>query len=41
MRGIERSCGHHLHGADDDELFRRARARIAAEACELEPVAGS
>jgi hypothetical protein len=58
MRAIECPCGHHLEGADDDELFRLARAhidrdhlqmqrsdaqvreRIAADAYDLQPVAG-
>jgi hypothetical protein len=32
MRAIECPCGHHLEGADDEEL------RIAADAYDLQPV---
>jgi hypothetical protein len=28
MRGVDRSCGHHLDGADDDALLRLAREHI-------------
>jgi hypothetical protein len=28
MRAIDCPCGHHLEGADDEELFRLARAHI-------------
>jgi predicted small metal-binding protein len=28
MRAIECPCGHHLEGADDDELFRLAREHV-------------
>jgi len=28
MRAIDCPCGHHLEGADDEELFRLARAHV-------------
>ena len=28
MRAIDCPCGHHLEGADDDELFRLAREHV-------------
>jgi len=28
MRAIECPCGHHLEGADDEELFRLAREHV-------------
>jgi hypothetical protein len=28
MRAIDWPCGHHLEGADDEELFRLAREHI-------------
>ena len=28
MRAIDCPCGHHLVGADDDELFRLAREHV-------------
>jgi predicted small metal-binding protein len=31
MRAIECPCGHHLEGADDDELFRLAREHIISD----------
>ena len=38
MTAIECPCGHHLEGADDEEFFRLARERVAADAYDLEPV---
>jgi hypothetical protein len=34
MRAIECPCGHHLGGADDEEV----RERVAADAYDLQPV---
>jgi 2-polyprenyl-3-methyl-5-hydroxy-6-metoxy-1,4-benzoquinol methylase len=31
MRGIECPCGHHLEGADDEELFRLAREHVDSD----------
>ena len=36
MRAIECPCGHHLEGADDDELFRKARAHVDRDHPEME-----
>jgi predicted small metal-binding protein len=36
MRAIECPCGHHLEGADDDELFRLAREHIERDHPEME-----
>ena len=36
MRAIECPCGHHLEGADDDELFRLAREHVHREHPEME-----
>jgi hypothetical protein len=35
MRAIECPCGHHLEGADDDELFRLAREHVDRDHPEL------
>ena len=36
MRAIECPCGHHLEGADDEELFRLAREHVDSEHPELQ-----
>jgi hypothetical protein len=36
MRAIDCPCGHHLEGADDDELFRKARGHIDREHPEMQ-----
>jgi predicted small metal-binding protein len=36
MRAIECPCGHHLEGADDEELFRLAREHVDREHPEFE-----
>jgi predicted small metal-binding protein len=36
MRAIECPCGHHLEGADDEELFRLARAHIDTDHPEMQ-----
>jgi hypothetical protein len=36
MRAIDCPCGHHFEGADDEELFRLARAHIDRDHPELE-----
>jgi predicted small metal-binding protein len=36
MRAINCPCGHHLEGADDDELFRLAREHIDRDHPEME-----
>jgi predicted small metal-binding protein len=36
MRAIDYPCGHHLEGADDDELFRLAREHIGREHPEMQ-----
>jgi MFS family permease len=36
MRAIECPCGHHLEGADDEELFRLAREHVDRDHPELE-----
>ena len=36
MRAIECPCGHHLEGADDDELVRLAREHIERDHPEME-----
>jgi MFS family permease len=36
MRAIECPCGHHLEGADDDELFRLAREHVDRDHPELQ-----
>jgi predicted small metal-binding protein len=36
MRAIECPCGHHLQGADDEELFRLAREHVDREHPEME-----
>ena len=36
MRALECPCGHHLEGADDDELFRLAREHVDREHPEME-----
>jgi predicted small metal-binding protein len=35
MRAIDCPCGHHLEGADDEELFRLARAHIDTDHPEM------
>jgi predicted small metal-binding protein len=35
MRAIDCPCGHHLEGADDDELFRLAREHVDRDHPEL------
>ena len=39
MRAIDCPCGHRFEGADNQELFRLARERIAADAFGVERVA--
>ena len=36
MRAIECPCGHHLEGADDDELFRLAREHVDRDHPEIQ-----
>jgi len=36
MRAIDCPCGHHLEGADDDELFQLARRHVEKHHPELE-----
>ena len=36
MRAIECPCGHHLEGADDEELFRLAREHVDRDHPEME-----
>jgi predicted small metal-binding protein len=36
MRAIECPCGHHLEGADDEELGRLAREHVEAHHPEME-----
>jgi predicted small metal-binding protein len=36
MRAIDCPCGHHLEGADDDELFRLAREHINRDHPEMQ-----
>jgi predicted small metal-binding protein len=36
MRALECPCGHHLEGADDEELFRLAREHVDREHPEME-----
>jgi predicted small metal-binding protein len=36
MRVIDCPCGHHLEGADDDELFRLAREHINRDHPEMQ-----
>ena len=36
MRAIDRPCGHHLEGADDDELFRKARKHLDRDHPEMQ-----
>src|SRR5712691_634683 len=36
MRAIECPCGHHLEGADDDELFRLAREHVDSDHPEMQ-----
>jgi predicted small metal-binding protein len=36
MRAIDCPCGHHLQGADDDELFRLAREHVDRDHPEME-----
>ncbi len=36
MRAIDCPCGHRLEGADDDELFRLAKAHIASHHPDME-----
>jgi predicted small metal-binding protein len=36
MRAIDCPCGHHLEGADDEELFRLAREHIERDHPEME-----
>jgi hypothetical protein len=37
VRAIECPCGHHLEGADDDELFRLAREHVDREMADMSP----
>ena len=37
MRAIECRCGHHLEGADDEQLFRLAREHIDRDHPEMQP----
>jgi predicted small metal-binding protein len=36
MRAIECPCGHHLEGADDEELFRLAREHVDRDHPEMQ-----
>ena len=36
MRAIECPCGHHLEGADDDELFSLAREHVDRDHPEMQ-----
>ena len=36
MRAIDCPCGHRLEGADDEELFRLARAHIDSDHPEMQ-----
>jgi predicted small metal-binding protein len=36
MRAIDCPCGHHLEGADDDELFSKARDHIDGDHPEMQ-----
>jgi predicted small metal-binding protein len=36
MRAIDSPCGHHLQGADDEELFRLAREHIDRDHPEMQ-----
>jgi predicted small metal-binding protein len=36
MRAIDCPCGHHLEGADDNELFRLAREHISRDHPEMQ-----
>jgi hypothetical protein len=36
MRAIDCPCGHHLEGADDEELFRLAREPIDRDHPEMD-----
>jgi predicted small metal-binding protein len=36
MRAIECPCGHHLEGADDEELLRLARQHVEEHHSEME-----
>ena len=36
MGAIECPCGHHLEGADDEELFKLARAHVDNDHPEME-----
>ena len=36
MRAIDCPCGHHLEGADDEDLFRLARAHVDNDHPEME-----
>jgi predicted small metal-binding protein len=36
MRAIDCPCGHHLEGADDDELFSKAREHIGRDHPEMQ-----
>ena len=36
MRAIDCPCGHHLEGADDDELFRKAREHVDRDHPEMQ-----
>jgi predicted small metal-binding protein len=36
MRAIDCPCGHHLEGADDDELFRLAREHVERDHPEMQ-----
>ncbi|MDP8942988.1 MAG: DUF1059 domain-containing protein [Actinomycetota bacterium] len=36
MRAIDCPCGHRLEGADDQELFRKAREHVDREHPEME-----
>jgi predicted small metal-binding protein len=36
MRAIDCPCGHHLEGADDEELFRLAREHVDRDHPEMQ-----
>jgi predicted small metal-binding protein len=40
MRAIECPCGHHLEGADDDELLRLAREHVDHDHPEMQRTDG-
>ena len=41
MRAIECPCGHHLEGADDEDLFRQAREHVDVDHPEMQRTGAS